>query len=75
MIWIDVASLVIGLLILGAIISVSKQIRLFALIITMAGGGIGFAAGSIGGIGWAIFGAIFGVLLALYFYSNRRRYE
>jgi hypothetical protein len=71
MIVIDFVSLVIGLIILFAFVSLLKEISLGGIILMMAGGGIGFAVGNAAGIGWAIFGAIFGVLLGFAAYSNR----
>lgn len=42
-----------------------SQIGLGRLIAAMIAGGIGFAIGSMGGTGWAIFGAILGGLIGI----------
>lgn len=65
MIWIIIVGVVISLLAVG-------NVGLFGLIVLMASGGVGFGAGSILGIGWAIFGAILGALLGLYYIKHNR---
>lgn len=65
MIWIIIVGIVIALFAIG-------NVGLFGLIVLMASGGIGFGAGSILGNGWAIFGALFGALLGLFYIKQNR---
>lgn len=48
------------------IVSAALQgIGLFGAIAMLIGGGVGFAIGTVGGTGWAIFGAILGGLIGV----------
>ncbi|MBV5340708.1 MAG: hypothetical protein J0665_14325 [Deltaproteobacteria bacterium] len=55
----------IAFLVVFSIIGLMGEMGLNCIIITLIGGGAGYALGSLANIGWGIFGAVLGALISV----------
>lgn len=66
-------SVVLGAIVLAAAFWCVVSIGLMGVIALLVGGGLGFAAGSVAGMGWAFFGALLGGLVGVAVFMEARK--
>jgi len=62
------SSIILYIIVIGVmffIIGLMDEMGLYGIIFALIGGGTGFALGSLANIGWGIFGAVLGALIAI----------